>query len=157
MTVVGLILATLLMAAPQDVSMDLKDADLQDFFRLMAETSDINIVLHPAVQGKITLSVKNAPRNVLMDVVLKNYGLAAETTGNVIRVVPLFVLENEYRQRLAIEQARLASLPLETRTIILSYANAADVARIMSQFLSPYGSIAVDPRRNAIIIRDIAR
>ena len=36
MTVVGLILATLLMAAPQDVSMDLRDADLQDFFKLMA-------------------------------------------------------------------------------------------------------------------------
>jgi type IV pilus assembly protein PilQ len=157
MTVVGLILATLLMAAPQNVSVDLRDADLQDFFRLMAENSNINIVLHPAIQGKITLSVKNAARDVLMDVVLRNYGLAAETTGNVMRIVPLSVLENEYRQRLAIEQARLASLPLETRTIILSYARAADVARIMSQFLSPYGSIAVDQRRNAIIIRDIAR
>jgi type IV pilus assembly protein PilQ len=157
MTVVELILATLLMAAPQDVSLDLRDADLRDFFRLMAETSNINIVLHPAVQGRITLSVKNAPRDVLMDVVLKNYGLATEINGNVIRVVPLSVLENEYRQRLAIEQARLASLPLETRTIILNYAKAADVARIMSQFLSPRGSIAVDPRRNALIIRDIAR
>jgi type IV pilus assembly protein PilQ len=145
------------MAAPQDVSLDLRDADLQDFFRLMAETANINIVLHPAVQGKITLSVKNAPRDILMDVVLKNYGLATETNGNVMRVVPLSVLENEYRQRAAIEQARLASLPLETRTIILNYAKAADVARIMSQFLSPYGSIAVDQRRNAIIIRDIAR
>ena len=150
MTVAGLILATLLMAAPQDVSMDLRDADLQDFFRLMAETGNINIVLHPAVQGKITLSVKNAPRDVLMAVVLKNYGLTTETNGNVMRVVPLSVLENEYRQR-------LASLPMETRTIILNYAKAADVARIMSQFLSPYGSIAVDARRNAIIIRDIAR
>src|SRR4029453_16065784 len=116
MTVVGLILATLLMAAPQDISLDLRDADLRDFFRLMAETSNINIVLHPAVQGKITLSVKNAPRDVLMDVVLKNYGLATEINGNVMRVVPLSVLENEYRQRLAIEQARLASLPLATRT-----------------------------------------
>ena len=157
MTVLGLILATLLMTAPQDVSLDLRDADLQDFFRLMAETGNINIVLHPAVQGKITLSVKNAPRDVLMDVVLKNYGLAIETNGNVMRIVPLSVIENEYRQRAAIEQARLASLPLETRTIILNYAKAADVARIMSQFLSPYGSIAVDARRNAIIIRDIAR
>jgi type IV pilus assembly protein PilQ len=157
MTVVGLILATLLMAAPQDVSVDLRDADLQDFFRLMAEASNINIVLHPAVQGKITLSVKNASREVLLDVVLKNYGLTTEITGNVMRVVPLSVIEEEYRQRLAIEQARLASLPLVTRTIILSYARAADVARIMSQFLSPYGSIAVDQRRNAIIIRDIAR
>ena len=141
MSVLGLILATLLMAAPQDVSVDLRDADLQDFFRLMAETGNINIVLHPAVQGKITLSVKNAPRDVLMDVVLKNYGLTTEINGNVIRVMP----------------QRLASLPLETRTIILNYAKAADVARIMSQFLSPYGSIAVDARRNAIIIRDIAR
>ena len=157
MTVLGLILTTLLMAAPQDVSLDLRDADLRDFFKLMAESANINIVLHPAVEGKITLSVKNAPRNVLMDVVLKNYGLTTEITGNVIRVVPLSVLENEYRQRAALEQARVAALPLETRTIILNYAKAADVARIMSQFLSPYGSIAVDPRHNAIIIRDIAR
>ena len=157
MTVVGLILATLLMAAPQDVSMDLRDADLQDFFKLMAETTNINIVLHPAVQGKITLSVKNAPRDILLDVVLKNYGLTTEITGNVMRVVPLSVVAEELRQRAAIEQARLASLPLVTRTIILNYGKAADVARIMAQFLSPYGSIAVDQRRNAIIISDIAR
>jgi len=156
MTVVGLILATLLMAAPQDVSLDLRDADLRDFFRLMAETSNINIVLHPAVQGKITLSVKDAPSNVLMDVVLKNYGLTTEINGNVMRVVPLSVIADEYRQRAAIEQARLASLPLVTRTYILNYVKAADVARIMSQFLSPYGSIVVDQRRNAVIVRDIA-
>jgi type IV pilus assembly protein PilQ len=156
MTVLGLILATLLMAAPQDVSLDLRDADLRDFFKLMAETSNINIVLHPSVQGKITISVKNAPSNILMDVVLKNYGLASEIIGNVMRVVPLSVIADEYRQRAAIEQARLASLPLVTRTYIINYAKAADVARIMSQFLSPYGSIAVDQRRNAVIVRDIA-
>src|SRR5262245_20236012 len=157
MTIVGLTLATLLMASPQDVSLDLRDADLRDFFRLMAETSNLNIVVHPVVQGKISLSVRNVPSNLLMDVVLKNYGLAAETTGNVMRVVPLSVLENEYRQSVAIEQARLASLPLETRTFTLNYANAADVARILSQFLSPRGTITVDQRRNAIITRDVVR
>jgi len=101
--------------------------------------------------------VKNAPRDILLDVVLKNYGLTTEINGNVMRVVPLSVIADELRQRAAIEQARLASLPLVTRTIILNYGKAADVARIMAQFLSPYGSIAVDQRRNAIIISDIAR
>ena len=51
----------------------------------MAEASNLNIVLHPAVQGKITLSVKKRSSNVLMDVVLKNYALTTEINGNVMR------------------------------------------------------------------------
>jgi len=157
MTVVGLILGTLLMTAPQEVSLDVRDADLREFFKLLAGTSNLNIVMLPAVQGKITLSVRNAPRDILMDVVLKNYGLATEISGNVMRIVPQSVIANEYRQRAQMENARQASLPMETRTYILNYAKAADVAPIISQFLSPGAVIVVDPRRNALIIRDIAR
>jgi type IV pilus assembly protein PilQ len=157
MAILSLVLASVLVLPLQEVSFDLKDADLRDFFRMVAESTRLNVVLHPAVQGRITLNVQNAPLDTLLEVVLKNYGLGREINGSVMRIVPLSVIESELRQRADIEQARLLAQPLETRIYVLNYAKAADVAPLISRFLSPRGEIVVDTRRNAIIIRDVPR
>jgi hypothetical protein len=46
---------------------------------IVFQAASVNIVLHPAVQGKITLEVHGVSWDVLLDVVLKNYGLSRET------------------------------------------------------------------------------
>jgi len=157
MTVLSLILAALLALPQKAVSFDVKDLDLRDFLMMMGESTNLNVILHPAVAGKVTLRVQNAPADVILDVVLKNYSLGYEINGNVMRIAPLSAIENEYRQRAQMEEARLNSKPLETRTYILSYAKAADMAPIFAQLLSPRGVVIVDARRNALIITDVAR
>ena len=100
--------------------------------------------------------MKDAEWDVLLDMVLRNHGLGRETVGNLMRVAPLSVMEGEYRQMAAVQAARLAAAPLETRILVLNYVKAADVAPILAQSLSPRGRIMVEPRRNMIIIRDVA-
>ena len=75
--ILSLVLVALLAQSP--ISVDFRDADLRDFFTMMGQTANVNIVLHPAVQGKITLEVHGVSWDVLLDVVLKNYGLSRET------------------------------------------------------------------------------
>jgi type II secretory pathway component HofQ len=70
--------------------------------------------------------------------------------------VPTFVIEQEYKQQAAVEQARRNALPLETRIVVLNYAKATDIAPIVSKLLSPRGSVIADAQRNALIITDIA-
>jgi len=156
MVIASLVIAAVMMSQ-QPLSLDVRDAELSDFFLLMANFAHLNIVLHPSVSGKITLRVDDVPWDTLLDVVLKNYRLGKETQGNVIRIAPLSVFEAEARQRAALEQARLDAQPLETRVYVLNYSKAADMAPIFAKLLSPRGTVIVDRRQNALIVRDIPR
>jgi type IV pilus assembly protein PilQ len=138
------------------VSLDLRDANLRDFLETMSQSANMNLVLHPAVEGRITLRVQDAPWETLMDMVLKNYRLSREIQGNLMRIAPQSVIEEEYRRRAATEEARLNAQPLEIRTYMLNYARAADIAVIVSKLLSSRGIVLVDTRRNALIIKDVA-
>src|SRR5262245_26463563 len=93
------ILSLLLVVAfnqPLTVSLDLRDANLRDFLETMAEAANMNVVLHPAVEGKITLRVREAPWETLLEMVLRNYRLSREIEGNVMRIAPQSVFEEEY-------------------------------------------------------------
>jgi len=154
MTISTLALAAFL-ASAQLVSVDARDMDLTDFFRFMAEAANVNIVIHPAVQGKVNLTVKDAQWEQLLDLVMKNYGLGKEVEGNVMRIAPNAAFEAEYKQRAAIEQARWNALPLQTQIYFLNYAKADDVALVVSRMLSPRGSVITYRPRNALIVRDV--
>jgi len=143
------------LASFQLVSIDARNMELSDFFRLMADTANVNIVLHPAVQGKVNLTVKDAPWEQLLDLVMKNYGLGKEVEGNLIRIAPIVAFEDEYKQRAAVEQARLNSLPLQTEIYFLNYAKADEMALVVSRMLSPRGSVIAYRPRNALIVRDV--
>lgn len=139
----------------QLVSLDTKDMELSDFFRLMANIANLDVVLHPTVAGRVNLMIKDAPWETVLDFVLKNHDLGKEMNGSVMRIVPLSALEGEFRQSGAAEEARLQSLPLGTRIHFLNYARAEDLAPIIARMLSPRGSVIAYPSRNAVIIRDV--
>ena len=154
MTISTLTLGAFL-ASAQLVSIDARDINLSDFFRFMADAAKVNIVIHPAVQGKVNLTVKDAPWEQLLDLVMKNYGLGKEVEGNVMRIAPIAAFEAEYKQRAATEQARLNALPLQTQIYFLNYAKADDVALVVSRMLSPRGSVIAYRPRNALIVQDV--
>jgi len=153
MTISTLTLAAFL--AAQLVSVDARDMDLTDFLRFMAEAANVNIVIHPAVQGKVNLTVKDAQWEQLLDLVMKNHGLGKEVQGNVMRIAPIAAFEAEYKQRAATEQARLNALPLHTQIFLLNYSKADDVALVVSRMLSPRGSVITYRPGNALIVTDV--
>jgi type II secretory pathway component HofQ len=156
MTIVTLFL-TAAVLLQQPVSLDVRDAELRDFFAMMGNLGNLNVIVHPAVEGRVSLNVHDVPWGVLLDAVLKNHSLGREIQDNALRIAPLSAMEADYRQRAAVEEARLKAMPLKTRTIVLRYRKAEDVAVIAAQSLSPRGSLAVDRQRNAIIVRDVVR
>src|SRR4030095_3301531 len=115
MVILNLFLVALL-NQPLTVSLDLRDANLRDFLETMAQSANMNLVLHPAVEGKITLRVQDAPWETLMEMVLKNYRLSREIQGNLMRIAPQAVIVEEYKPSAATEEARLSAQPLENRT-----------------------------------------
>ena len=137
------------------ISLELKDADLKDFFRLIGEISGLNIVLDPDVKGALTIFLNDVPWDQALDVVLKNNSLGKQLDGNVLRIASNTTLEAEEAQRKRLSDARVLSAELQTETRVLSYAKAADLSLVLKKVLSPRGDIIVDVRTNSMIISDI--
>src|SRR5207302_2458628 len=53
------------------MSVNLKDVDLKDFFRLIHEISGLNVVLDPNVHGTLTIVLDDVPWDQALDIVLK--------------------------------------------------------------------------------------
>ena len=90
-----LILATFLASAQVTVSLDTTDMSLNDFFRLIGKIANMNVALHPAVDGKVNLMVKDAPWEQVLDLVLRNHGLGKEVKGNMMWIAPVATLPLE--------------------------------------------------------------
>ena len=138
------------------ISLDFKDGDIQDIFRLFADISGLNIVVQPGVTGRITLVLTEVPWDQALDLILKSHRLGYVVEGNVIRIAPLTELAQEEadRRRLAEEQALAGELSTMLRE--LSYAKAGEVQGLVQRNLSARGDIAIDARTNTLIITDLA-
>jgi len=137
------------------ISIDIKDYDIKDFFRLISEISGLNVVLDPNVSGSVTLHLTDVPWDQALDVVLKNYQLGGQLQGNVLRIATNNTLQQEQTAQKALRDAQELATPLTTRTFTLNYTKADAVSNILGKLLSPRGTILQDPRRNALIISDI--
>ncbi len=138
------------------IDLDLKDADIHNILRLLADVGRVNIVTADDVQGNVTIRMRNVPWDQALDVVLQAKGLGMVRNGNLIRVAPMATLQKERELRLAAAKQEYELTPLETRLIPVSYASADELQARAKDLLSPRGSIAVDERTNVLIARDIA-
>jgi type IV pilus assembly protein PilQ len=138
------------------INIDLKDADIHNVLRLLADTGHVNIVTADDVSGTITIRMTNVPWDQVLDVVLQAKGLGMVRQGNLIRVAPLAQLQKERELKLAQQKQEYELTPLETRLIPISYAQADEIQARAKELLSPRGSIAVDERTNVLIARDIS-
>ena len=138
------------------IDLDLKDADIHNILRLLADVGKVNIVTVDDVSGNITIRMRNVPWDQALDVVLQAKGYGLVWQGNLIRVAPIAVLQKERELRIAQAKAELDLAPLETRLIPVSYASADELQARARDLLSPRGTIAVDERTNVLIARDVA-
>ena len=139
----------------EPISVNLKDVDLKDFFRLIHEISGLNVVLDPAVKGSLTIVLDEVPWDQALDIVMQNNSLDKQLNGNVLRIATRSTLKNEAETLRDLEKAQAEAIAPVTVTRVLSYAKAASMAPTLKKFLSSRGDILFDDRSNQVIIRDI--
>jgi type IV pilus assembly protein PilQ len=141
----------------EPISVNLKDVDLKDFFRLIHEISGLNVVLDPNVHGNLTIVLDDVPWDQALDIVLKNNDLARELEGNVLRIATVDTLKKEAEGRRAQVEAEALAVEKVSVTRFLSYAHAKDVTITVKKFLSTRGDVVADERTNAVIVNDIPK
>jgi len=139
----------------EPISVNLKDVDLKDFFRLIHEISGLNVVLDPAVKGSLTIVLDEVPWDQALDIVLQNNGLDKQLSGNVLRIATRDTLKKEAETQRDLERAQAEAVAPVTVTRVLSYAKADKMKDTLKKFLSQRGDILSDDRSNQLIIRDI--
>ncbi|MGB9205563.1 MAG: type IV pilus secretin PilQ [Terriglobales bacterium] len=139
----------------EPISVNLKDVDLKDFFRLIHEISGLNVVLDPQVHGTLTIVLDDVPWDQALDIVLKNNGLSRQLDGNVLRVATLETLKKEADARRSQIEAEAMAVDKVTITRFLSYAHSKDLIMPLKKFISKRGDVVSDDRTNAIIVSDI--
>lgn len=128
------------LSSPGNVTVDFKDADIQNVLRILSFKSGVNIVAGKDVTGSVTLRLVDVPWEKALDVVLKTYGYAYDRDGNIIRVTTVENLRKE---------------ELSTEVFVLNYAQAGDVEKSLKDVLSERGKVRSDARTNTVIITDM--
>jgi type IV pilus assembly protein PilQ len=146
------------------ITLKLKDADVHDVLRMISDASGFNIIVHPSVQGKLTLSLDHVPWDQALDVVLTTLKLGAERNESVLRVMPKDMLIREKQDEIDQKKLVAVATPRITRVFPISYADMAQLAGLLqtyanSQNNTPGASgipttILVDQNTQSLIIRD---
>jgi type IV pilus assembly protein PilQ len=139
----------------EPISVNLKDVDLKDFFRLIHEISGLNVVVDQAVRGSLTIVLDEVPWDQALDIVLQNNNLDKQLVGNVLRIATRDTLKKEAQDRRDLANAQASAMDQVTVTRVLSYAKATSMRDTLKRFLSSRGDILADERSNQLIIRDI--
>ncbi len=149
------------------ITIQVKDAELTDVFRLLGEASGFNIIVGEDVKGKISLSLVDVPWDQVLDLILQTQQLGAERNNNILRVVTLANFAKEKQIELQAKQAAEASAPRVTRLFPISYAKLSELQSILMRFGNSTAGAAgattspdsvtivqADERTNSIIVRD---
>jgi type IV pilus assembly protein PilQ len=143
----------------EPIDLKVTNADVTDVLRTFAQISGLNVIVQPGVAGVVTAELENVPWDQALEEVLKINNLDYELDGNVMRIAPTETLRKEAQERQQLAAAKALSIPLRTVYQRLSYANADQVARLLrtgtSGLLTQRGSVVVDRRTNALIIKEL--
>ncbi|MFH1061326.1 MAG: type IV pilus secretin PilQ [Candidatus Omnitrophota bacterium] len=127
-------------AGEGNISVEFKDADIHDVFRVLALKGNVSIVSDPEVKGLVTVQITDIPWEKALDVICRTYAYAYEREANIIRVT---TLDKQGQENLV------------TDVFPLNYAKAASVATAIAEMRSDRGKIKADDRANLIIVTDI--
>jgi len=155
----ALISSLVIAAAPgaPRVTIDMRDADVHNVLRLLADLGKVNIVVADGVQGKLTVRLRAVPWRAALDAVLAQKKLGMTRSGDVILVETLEAMTA--RASAEARRGEVAERLGEPVTVVipLSYAKAADLVKIVRGLLSPRGRVEADARTNSLIVTDVPR
>lgn len=140
------------------LSLNFQDIEVRSVLQLLADFTELNIVVSDNVDGKLTLRLKNVPWDQALDIILKSKNLGKRQSGNVVMVAPAEEIAQRERIELEAEQQKVELSPLRTEFFQVNYADAMEFGSLLKAesggVLSERGSVTIDERTNTLLISD---
>lgn len=142
----------------EKLSLNFQDIEVRSVLQLLADFTDLNMVVSDSVHGNLTLRLKNVPWDQALDIILKTKGLDMRRNGNVLLVAPADEIASREKLELEGKKQFEELAPLHSEYMQVNYAHATDIATLLkspeNSFLTQRGSVTVDPRTNTLLVRD---
>ena len=142
----------------EKLSLNFQDIEVRSVLQLLADFTDLNIVVSDSVTGKLTLRLKNVPWDQALDIILQTKALGKRQAGNVIMIAPAEEIANRERIELEGMKQKTELAPLRTEYFQANYAKASELAELLQSetggMLTERGSVTVDDRTNTLLIND---
>ncbi|MGI9301577.1 MAG: type II secretion system secretin GspD [Gammaproteobacteria bacterium] len=146
-------------AAQEEVTLNLKDADIRTLIETVSAATGTNFVIDPRVKAKVTV-ISSQPMNgqelyqVFLSI-LQVHGFSAVRTGEVVKIVPDV---NAKQGPVAVTEAASPGRgdELVTRVIPIHNVPAAQMVPILRPLVPQQGHLAAYAASNALIISDRA-
>ena len=131
-----------IIAPGRRISVDYQGADLVNVLRSISLENDLNMVISDSVEGTVTLSVKRAPIDDLLEAVLRSNGYTYLQSGNLVEVMTL---------KKALETIN-TDKPV-SKVFKLDNVNAGEILEDVRQLLKEGDTIIENPDDNSLTVR----
>lgn len=142
----------------EKLTLNFQDISVREALNVIADFTNLNIVISDTVNGNLTLRLKDVPWDQALDIILQSRGLDMRKTGNVIQVAPREEIAAKEKLALAANQEISDLAATQTESFQLSYQKGSDIVKLLTNkdqpILSKRGSAVVDERTNTLFVQD---
>jgi type IV pilus secretin PilQ/predicted competence protein len=140
----------------QKLTLEFKDADIKNVFRILGEVSGLNIVVTDDVNKKVTLHLADVPWDQVLDLLIDTNGLGKEQIGNVVRISTAGKLKADRDALVAAKKSEETLEPLHTVYFNLNYSKVKEIEAKVKNLVSKRtdASLVSDERSNTLMVRD---
>jgi len=139
------------------LSLNFQDIPIRAVLQLIADFTNLNVVVSDTVTGNLTLRLKNVPWDQALDIILKSKGLAKRESGTVMLIAPSEEIAAQEKIDLEAQQAVTELAPLQSAFFTINFAKVVEMEKLFKDeqsLLTPRGYVLIDERTNSIMVKD---
>jgi len=139
------------------LSLNFQDIPIRAVLQLIADFTDLNVVVSDTVTGNLTLRLKNVPWDQALDIILKSKGLSKRKSDKVMLIAPSEEIAAQEKIDLEAQQAVTELAPLQSAFFTINFAKVSELEAMFKgeqSMLSSRGYVLTDERTNSIMIKD---
>jgi type II secretory pathway component HofQ len=132
---------------------ELRDVEIGDLFRALAQDYKLNLLVEEGIQGKVTASLSNVSLEEALETIAESQNLILEKKGNIIKVIPNLITKTfilKYVEAKKLLESSAASTP-QIQGAASSKPNSIGT---IYDFLSKKGKIFLNNQPNSITVVD---
>src|SRR5579872_1833316 len=131
------------MTSPRNVNLDVKNADILDVLKLLANESGENIVATQNVKGTVTVSLHDVPLRTALDLIVHTNGLDYRRMGNIYVVGTTDDLNHQF--------GSIGQVATQTVAFPIKYANPNDLKTQLAGVI-PSSAFTIDARTDTVLV-----
>ena len=128
------------------VTLDLRDIEVKDALKFLAEKANMNIVPTSGVSGRVTLMIREAPVAEVFEIVIRSNNLAYEKIGDIYNVMT----ETEYKERYGKQFDDVRKV----KVFHLKYVAPEQANKVIDSIKSSIGKVLVDSDSGTLMVLD---